>query len=52
MSVQFVDDQYSVQEDRGPVRVELELNRPAGIPVTAVVMTVDGSATSECQSQM
>jgi len=47
VSVQFVDDEYTVSEDMRSVQIGLELNRPAGAPAMVTVVTVDGTAIGE-----
>jgi len=48
VSVQFVDDEYTVREDMRSVQIGLELNRPTGTPAMVTVMTVDGTAIGKC----
>ena len=41
VTVQFEEEQYSVEEEDGPVTLALVLNRAVPFPVTVIVYTLD-----------
>lgn len=45
--VQFDRNQYNVREDGGSVQITLVLNMVPGVPVNAMVTTMDITATSK-----
>ena len=41
VTVQFVEEQYRVEEEVGPVTLALVLNKAVSFPVTVIVNTLD-----------